>query len=229
MKHAIAMGFKNINLSSSPLLDMDSLCPITPFSNKEYDMEEDVFYSLATGCDKLMKKSETRKLIFNSDVKERVSEIVDAADLLMTPPSAPRLSWIAETCPGAPITKLRKRKLYFNSCVKEGVSEIVDAADVLMTPPSVSRLSWIAETCPGAPITKLKKRKLNFNSCVKEGVLEIVDAADVLMTPPSASRLNWIAKTCHGAPITELRKMKLNFNSCVKRVFQKSWMLLMYS
>nr|GEY85443.1 PR domain zinc finger protein 8, putative isoform 1 [Tanacetum cinerariifolium] len=53
--------------------------------------------------------------------KDILSEIV-AADVLMTPPSAPRLSGIAETCPGAPMkpaTKLRNidsrlcRKLEF--------------------------------------------------------------------------------------------------------------------
>ncbi|GJR98058.1 cyclin-dependent protein kinase inhibitor SMR11-like protein [Tanacetum coccineum] len=180
------MGLKNsINLSSSPLVDkgVASLCPITPFSNKEsvystskvispstvsssmsidHDVPstpmEDVFDSLAAGRDKFMKhgeKSESfvaRKLNFNSGDKECasdsrfedgkvmesvyesilegiiskeaediLSEIV-AADVLMTPPSAPRLSGIAETCPGAPMkpaTKLRNidsrlcRKLEF--------------------------------------------------------------------------------------------------------------------
>ncbi|GJY15542.1 hypothetical protein Tco_0385964 [Tanacetum coccineum] len=88
--------------------------------------------------DKFMKKFETRKLNFNFGVKEHVSEIVDAADVLITPPSAPRLSWIAETCPGAPMHPATKlRKLNLNYGVKEHVSEIADAADVLMTPPSV--------------------------------------------------------------------------------------------
>ncbi|PWA84488.1 hypothetical protein CTI12_AA130830 [Artemisia annua] len=180
------MGFKNINISSSPLVDKGgaALCPITPFSNKEgvnstskvispsiasssmsIDDDipstpmEDVFDSLAGGRDKLMKhgeKSESyvaRKLNFNSGDKERASDsrfgdgtvmesvyesILDgiiskeaedilseivAADVLMTPPAAPRLSGVAETCPGAPMrpaTKLRnvdtrlcRRKLEF--------------------------------------------------------------------------------------------------------------------
>ncbi|GKF56792.1 cyclin-dependent protein kinase inhibitor SMR11-like protein [Tanacetum coccineum] len=105
-----------------------------------------------------------RKLNFNSGVKERVSEIVDAADVLITPPSAPRLSWIAETCHGAPMHPTTKlMKLNFNSGVKERVSEIVDAADVLITPPSSPRLSWIAERCPGAPMHPA--RNMNTRLC----------------------------------------------------------------
>ncbi|GKE74553.1 cyclin-dependent protein kinase inhibitor SMR11-like protein [Tanacetum coccineum] len=47
--------------------------------------------------------------IISKEAEDILSEIV-AADVLMTPPSAPRLSGIAETCPGAPMkpaTKLR--------------------------------------------------------------------------------------------------------------------------
>ncbi|GJU92295.1 hypothetical protein Tco_1304718 [Tanacetum coccineum] len=41
-----------------------------------------------------------RKLNFDCGVKECVSKIMTVVDVLMTPPFAPRLSGIAQTCPG---------------------------------------------------------------------------------------------------------------------------------
>ncbi|GJY85967.1 hypothetical protein Tco_0499993 [Tanacetum coccineum] len=68
---------------------------------------------------KLMKKqhgekSETR----NSGHEDHVSEITPSSSPI-TPPSAPRLNWICQTTPGAPMQRARPmksaRKLTFNS------------------------------------------------------------------------------------------------------------------
>lgn len=115
--------------TSSPLKE-DDQCPSTPV--------EDVFDSFTSGLNRFkhVEKPEShvaRRLKFNSDDKELVSEtkyetvyesVLEAIinkeaedviaeimenDVFKTPPG-PRLSGIAETCPGAPLKRIKRSR-----------------------------------------------------------------------------------------------------------------------